>query len=147
MLNRLEAPRRIILIRQDKNERANPPEKKLKYSQGLIFPEEFELDRNRFSCHVTNLKPPAQVVWRTYCDRADAENRIKEIKADFAMDHFVLEDLWATEVVMNIICLAYNIISLFRTSLINSKVKHRLKTIRQRLSVTSHSQHHLSVHS
>lgn len=122
--------RRIILIRQDKTERPKAPGKTLKVSQGLIFPEEFELDRYRFSCYVTNLELPAEVVWRTYRGRADAENRIKEIKADFAMDHFVLKDFWATEAVMNVICLAYNIISLFRTSLINSKVKHQLKTIR-----------------
>ena len=36
-------------------------------------------------------------VWRTYRGRADCENRIKELKADFGLDTFNLHDFWATE--------------------------------------------------
>jgi hypothetical protein len=32
-----------------------------------------------------------------YRGLADCENRIKELKADFVLDSFVLRDIWATE--------------------------------------------------
>ena len=42
----------------------------------------------RYSALVTDLKLPALVIWRTYRGRADCENRIKELKYDFAADSF-----------------------------------------------------------
>ena len=46
---------------------------------------------------LTDLSIPALEVWRLYRGRADCENRIKELKADFGLDSFVLRDFWATE--------------------------------------------------
>jgi hypothetical protein len=40
---------------------------------------------------------PALEVWRLYRGRADCEKQIKELKADFGLDSFVLRDFWATE--------------------------------------------------
>ena len=49
----------------------------------------------KFQALRTNL--PAGVsaleVWRRYNGRADIENRIKELKCDFAADHFKMKDL------------------------------------------------------
>jgi hypothetical protein len=43
---------------------------------------------------LTDLTIPALDVWRLYRGRADCENRIKELKADFGLDSFVLRDFW-----------------------------------------------------
>jgi hypothetical protein len=37
---------------------------------------------------VTSLDLPALQVWRLYRGRADCENRIKKLKADFGFDSF-----------------------------------------------------------
>ncbi|WP_370870927.1 transposase, partial [Hydrogenophaga sp.] len=48
--------------------------------------------------------------------RANCENRIKELKYDFAADNFNMKDFWATEAALNTVMLAYNLMSLFRQS-------------------------------
>lgn len=52
--------------------------------------------------------------WRTYRGRADCENRIKELKADFGLDAFNMRDFRATEAALGFAMLAYNLKSLFR---------------------------------
>lgn len=47
----------------------------------------------RCSALTTDLDLPAVAVWRLYRGRADCENRIKELKCDFAADHFKMKDL------------------------------------------------------
>ena len=71
-------------------------------------------DQYRYSVFVTNLDLPAQQVWNLYLDRADAENRIKELKYDFGADNFCLSHFFATEAAFRFIMVAYNLISLFR---------------------------------
>ena len=68
----------------------------------------------RFSCYVTNMDLPVDVLWNIYNGRADCENRIKELKQDFGLDQFCLKDFWATEAAFRFIMIAYNIMSLFR---------------------------------
>ena len=57
---------------------------------------------------LTDLTIPALGVWRLYRGRTDCENRIKELKADFGLDSFVLRDFWATEAALGVMMLAYN---------------------------------------
>lgn len=40
--------------------------------------------------------------------------RIKQLKADFGLDAFNLQDFWATEAALGFAMLAYNLMSLFR---------------------------------
>ena len=90
---------------------------------------------------MTDLTLPAVEIWRLYRGRADCENRIKELKYDFAADRFCLDDCWATEAALNTALLAYNLMSLFRqavlrTSVLQSggkEVQHTLKTLRYKL--------------
>ena len=80
-------------------------------------------------------------MWRLYRGRADCENRIKELKYDFAADNFCMHDFWATEACMNIVMLAYNLMSLFRQAALKHTVahakqkdiQHTLKTLRYKL--------------
>jgi hypothetical protein len=65
-------------------------------------------------------------VWRSYRERADCENHIKELKADFGLDSFALNDFWATEAALGFAMLAYvplvdNLISLFRQAVYGRK--------------------------
>jgi hypothetical protein len=63
---------------------------------------------------VTDLILPAQEIWLIYRGQVDCENRIKELKYDFAADSFCLKDFWATEASLTMVMLAYNFMSIFR---------------------------------
>jgi len=70
--------------------------------------------------------------------RADAENRIKELKYDFGADSFNMQSFSATEAVMNFIMIAYNLMSLFRQAVVCSKVvQPTLKIMRYRIFAIS----------
>ena len=129
-----EKPRRIVMVRQDTEIRPHAAGKKIKKLKGAtqleLFPEVAELGKYRYSCFITSLTLPAKAVYDLYRGRADSENRIKEIKYDFAADKFNANSFWATEACESFIIMAYNFISLFRHAIINSKKSHFLKTIR-----------------
>ncbi len=72
----------------------------------------------------------ASEVWRLYRNRANAENRIKELKYDFGLDSFNMHNFWATEAALNFVMIAYNLMSLFRQFIINSKTQQRLSSLR-----------------
>lgn len=58
---------------------------------------------------LTDLSLPALEVWRLYRGRADCENRIKELKADFGLGSFCLRDSWASEAALGVTMLAYKL--------------------------------------
>ena len=122
------APRRIVMVRQEIEKRPDAAGKLVK--QLCLFEDQSDFGKYRYSCFVTNLDLPMKVVYDTYRGRADSENRIKELKADFSVDSFVSHNFWATEACGNFIVLAYNFFSLFRHALVNSPKKSFLKTIR-----------------
>ena len=120
--------RRFIIVRQEKNIRQKATGKQLR-----LFGED-ELYKNyRYSLFVTNLTLPAKAVWELYRQRSDAENRIKELKEDFGMDSFNVNDFFATEAALNFIIMAYNLMSLFRKAILGGKTYHQLKTLRHKL--------------
>ena len=99
-----------------------------------LFADDQVIGKWRFSARVSRLDLPAQVIWRTYRGRADCENRIKELKYDFAADSFAMRDFWATEAVLNTVMLAYNLMSLLRQVLLKtSAVKHSSHTVQHTL--------------
>lgn len=128
--NWIEA-RRIVMVRQQIQKRPKAAGKKIKQLE--LFTDHQDLGQYRYSCYVTNLELPAKIVYDSYRARADSENRIKELKLDFALDKFVSKSFWATEACGNFIIMAYNFLSLFRHALINSQKKSFLKTIRYEL--------------
>ena len=64
--------RRYIIVRKEIKDRPDSGGKQL-----------FDDPRYRFSCYVTNMDLPLDEIWNLYNARADCENRIKELKADF----------------------------------------------------------------
>jgi hypothetical protein len=72
-----------------------------------LFADDPDLQGWRYGAMLTDLRVPALEVWRLYRGRADCENRIKELKADFGLSSFVLRDFWATEAALGVTMLAY----------------------------------------
>ena len=68
-----------------------------------------------------------------YRGRADCENRIKELKADFGLDSFVLRDFWATEAALGVTMLAYHLMSVFRHAVMRQSVHHTLATLHRKV--------------
>lgn len=129
-------PRWVVGIRQHIEQRAQPKGKTLN-----LFADDPVIGKWRFSALVTDLDLPAVTIWRTYRGRADCENRIKELKYDFAADSFCMRDFWATEAALNTVMLAYNLMSLLRQVLLKTSavkhssnaVQHTLQTLRYKL--------------
>jgi hypothetical protein len=117
------APRRLIVVRQSVKRR-EAPGKNLS-----LFADDPDIQGWRYGAFVTTLDLPMVEVWRTYRGRADCENRIKELKADFGLDAFNLKDFWATEAALGFAMLAYNLMSLFRQAVMRSRVHHTLSIL------------------
>lgn len=84
----------------------------------------------RYSVFVTNLDLPAEQIWNMYRDRGDAENRIKELKYDFAVDGFCMKKFWATEAAFRMVMVSYNLIGLFRQTVLQDKTQATLNTLK-----------------
>lgn len=122
-----DKPRRIVIVRQRIKDRPQATGKQLR-----LFSEE-EIYRNyRYSAYVTNLKFAPAEIWRLYRGRGDAENRIKELKYYFGFDSFNLKDFYATEAALTFAMIAYNLMALFRTFVLQEKTQKTLSTLRYR---------------
>ena len=122
-------PRWVTGIRQHIGQRAEPKGKTLN-----LFADDPAIGQWRYSALVSDLDLPATAIWRLYRGRADCENRIKELKYDFAADSFNMHNFWATEAVLNTVMLAYNLMSLMRQVLLKtSAVRHSSNTIQHTL--------------
>ena len=120
--------RRIIIVRQKIDTRPNATGKKV-----TLFGEEIDHGAYRYSCYITNMSTPPAEVWRSYRGRANAENRIKELKYDFGFDSFNMHDFYATEAALNFAMLAYNLMSLFKHAIIQGDKYNMLSTLRFKL--------------
>jgi virulence-associated protein VapD len=132
-------PRRVVGIRQHIKYKEDAKGKQL----SLFADNEF-INHYRYAALVTDLGLPDLEVWRTYRGRADCENRIKELKYDFAADSFCMKDFWATEACLNMVMIAYNLMSLFRQVALRASIvhggkdiQHTLKTLRFKLFAKS----------
>ena len=116
------------MVRQLIAERPNATGKLLK-----LFEEEGIYNNYRYSSFITDLTLPPLQVWHLYKQRANCENRIKELKYDFGADNFNLQNFDATEAALNWVMMAYNITSLFRQIVLNTKIEQRMKTLRYKV--------------
>ena len=83
-----------------------------------------------YSVFVTNLDLPAQHIWEMYKQRGDAENRIKELKYDFALETFCTKNFWGPEAAFRSVLMAYNMMALFRHAVLKSKSQATSNTLR-----------------
>jgi citrate lyase gamma subunit len=120
-----EAPQRLVVVRQHIQRKNGAVAGKTL----SLFADDPDLQGWRYGAMLTDLSIPALEVWRLYRGRADCENRIKELKADFGLDSFVLRDFWATEAALGVTMLSYNLMSVFRHAVMRQKVHHTLSTL------------------
>ncbi len=120
-----DEPRRVIMIRQYVPQRPKAVGKQLSFFEGDMQYKDY-----RYSCFVTNLDLPAQIIYDMYRGRADCENRIKEIKYDFGAENFNMRNFWGTEAALNFVMIAYNLMSLFRQAVLKTKKQNFLSTLR-----------------
>ncbi len=119
--------RRMVIVRQRIKDRPKALGKQLS-----LFSEEEIFKNYRYSAYVTNMKLAPAEIWRLYRGRANAENRIKELKYDFEFDSFNLKDFFATESALIFAMIAYNLMSLFRTFVLQEKTQKKLSILRYR---------------
>ena len=120
-----EKPRRLIMVRQQISKRPKASGKLLR-----LFEENELVNGYRHSCYITNLTLPAPEIWRLYRQRATCENRIKELKYDYALDKINQQSFDATETTLNFLMIAFNLMSLFKQVVVKDKVRPTLKTLR-----------------
>lgn len=113
-------PRRHFVVRKQIERRPEAGGK-------LLFED---LPLYRYSIYVTNLNLPVKELWNIYNSRADCENRIKELKQDFGLESFCLQDFWATEASFRWIMVAYNLLMLFQHFGINRGKSTKTQTLR-----------------
>ena len=70
------------------------------------------------------------MIWHMYNPRADCENRIRELKYEYGIEGFCMEDFYATEAAFRWTMVAHNLMSLFRLHVLNNKHHPVLSTIR-----------------
>ena len=119
-----DAPCSVIVIRQSVDLRPKATGKKLK-----LFDDKEYYQQYRYHTFYSNQQLPATQIWEHYKGRDDCENRIKELKYDFALEGFNMKDFFATEAALRMINLAYNIISLFRQVSSEKPQNKRLQTL------------------
>ncbi len=122
------APRRIIVVRQYAVQRKKAIGKTMS-----LFADDPDQQGRRYGAMVTTLNLPALEIWRSYRGRADCENRIKELKADFGLSSFNVNDFYATEAALGFAMLAYNLMSLFRQAVLRGSVQHTLATLHHKV--------------
>lgn len=122
-----DKPRRIIIVRQRIQDRPKATGKQLS-----LFAEEEVHQNYRYSAYVTPMQLAPAEIWRMYRGRGDAENRIKELKYDFGFDSFNLQSFFGTEAALTFAMIAYNLMALFRTFLLQEKTQKTLSTLRYR---------------
>ena len=123
-------PRRIVIIKQQEEVRQKTTGKKL---TSLFKKEDLDKDKvykTRYHAFVTNQTLPAIEIWEQYKRRGDAENRIKELKEDFGVQGFCMDDFCATETAMRFVMIAYNLMSLFRHLTLQKQPQPKLSTLR-----------------
>jgi len=117
--------RRIVVVRKDVEKLPNCGGK-------TLFTHEDDYLRYRYSAYVTTSDLSNELIWVAYKHRAEAENQIKELKYDYAMEGFCFKDIHATEFAFRWVMMAYNLMSYVRNKIAVSKVKHTLSTLKFR---------------
>jgi len=129
-------PRRIVVVRKSKNKHPNSGGK-------CLFEEYDEFSNYLYSAFVTNLDLADPLIWELYRHRAEAETQIRELKESYGLDGFCCEDFGATEAAFRWVCAAYNLMSLYKIALINSKHDPTLATLKfQCIAIASYLVRH-----
>ena len=122
--------RRVIVIKQQEEVRRKTTGKKLSSLFKLEDIDKDKVFKTRYHAFVCNQELPAIEIWEQYKRRGDAENRIKELKEDFGVQGFCMDDFCATETAMRFVMVAYDLMSLFRLLTLQKQPCPTLSTLR-----------------
>lgn len=114
--------RRAVIVRRPKH---YPAQGEVK-----LFREDQDIQSYDYTVYVTNSDLPCSLVHSLYNQRADCENRIKELKYDYGIDGFAMKSIGATEAAFRTVMMAYNIMQLFKQKVLASTAGQRLSTVR-----------------
>ena len=120
-----EVARRIVVCRKKKKEATEPKDK-----NALLFKDLEEKESYDYYAFVTNSNLPCSAIHALYNKRANCENIIKELKYDYSVEGFALQDFAAMEAAFRFIMVAYNIMIMFKQYAIKSKHAHKLSTVK-----------------
>ena len=115
--------RRFVVVRKLKSKHPGSGGKSL-------FEEYDKFSRYLYSAFVTNLDLSDFLVWETYRHRAEAETQIRKLKENYGINEFCCEDFGATDAAFRWVCTTYNLMSLYKIALINSKHDPTLATLK-----------------
>ncbi len=128
--------RRVVVVRKSKEDHPKSGGKSL-------FPEYDKFSNYIYSAFVTNLDLSDELIWEVYRHRAEAETQIRELKESYGLDGFCCEDFGATEAAFRWVCTAYNLMSLYKIALINTKHSPTLATLKfQCIAIASYLVRH-----
>ena len=113
--------RKMIVVRIPKTQSSE---------NGVLFPEIAEFDRYEYKVFITNVEFSAPVIHALYNKRANAENRIKELKYDYGIQGFSLTEFGAMEAAFRYVMIAFNIMQLFKIKVMQTQKGTMLSTIR-----------------
>lgn len=119
--------KRVIIIRMDTEVKSKTTGKYLKSLFKKLDKE--KVYKKTYHVFVTNQDLPAVEIWEQYKRRADAENRIKELKEDFGVGGFSMNNFWATEAAMRFCTIAYNIMGLYKQVTSQTQPSPTLRTL------------------
>lgn len=119
---RWKKSRRVIVVRT--------PVTEARVGQSNLFEEADLLDKYEYKVFVTSLNLSAVQIHLLYNQRGDCENRIKELKYDYGMNGFALQSFGAMEAAFRFVMLAYNIMALFKQTVMCGPGGKRLSTVR-----------------
>lgn len=125
-------PRRVVVVKELQEIRKEVTGKKIK-AKNLFEQAGIDLEKlynERYHCFVTNQELPAIQIWEQYRQRGDCENRIKELKEDFGIEGFCMDDFCATESAMRMVTIGYNLMSLFKQLTYRKQSQPKLSTLR-----------------
>jgi len=129
-------PRRFVIVRKSKT-------KHPKSSGKSLFEDFDQFSDYLYSAFVTNLDLASPLIWEIYRHRAEAETQIRELKESYGIDGFCCEDFGATEAAFRWVGTAYNLMSLYKIALINTKHDPTLATLKfQCIAIASYLVRH-----
>ena len=99
-------------------------------------PDRHLLEVDRFDYHVlvSNLDLHPEFAWHFYSDRANLENRIKELKYDFSLNQIPTRSFLANEVQMELLLMEYDLFRCFQILCLPPEYQNKtLDTIRDKI--------------
>ena len=116
-----DQPRKVVIVRVPKSRKTHQP---------TLFEHINIFDSFEYKVFVTSVSFSAPVVHSLYNKRANAENRIKDLKYDYGIDGFSLMEFGAMEAAFRYVMMAYNLMAIFKQLVMRTAKGRMLSTIR-----------------